>query len=192
MRRLANSISSVEKLKNALLCCLNEKEYGDITISELSKHAGLNRTTFYLLFGSKDELLVQLCEAVIDQWFQRFFDLNIVRNVDPEKELFFQLLEWINEWRPALRRLSHVRTEAFDGFTLFTEGFERRMETQSVFRTDEKKKHMKYELFIRIYSVGLTSLLTWMIDQEEGFDEDEFHTMIENLRFKGLYSILDD
>ena len=191
MRRLENSIGTVEKLKLALLSCLNEKEYSDITISELSRRAGINRTTFYLLFGSKDELFVQLCDSVIDLWFQDFFDLNIVKKVESEKELFLKFLAWIDEWRPALRRIAHLRTEAFDGFSLLAEGFEKKMASQSIFMTDDRKKQMRHDLFIRIYSVGLTSMLSWMVDQEEDFDAEEFHTMIKKLRYEGFYSIVD-
>lgn len=35
------------------------------------------------------------------------------------------------------------------------------------------------------------SMLIWMIEQEEDFDADEFHMMIEKLRYKGFYSIFD-
>ncbi len=188
MRRLENSIGTVEKLKLALLSCLNEKEYCDVTVSELSRRAGINRTTFYLLFGSKDELCAQLCDSVIDQWFQDFFDLNIVKKVEAEKELFLKLLAWIDEWRPALRRLAHLRTESFDGFSLLAESFERKMASQVIFRTDDRKKH---DLFIRIYSVGLTSMLSWIVDQDGDFDAEEFHAMIQKLRYKGFYSIVD-
>lgn len=191
MRRLANSVGTVEKLEQALFACLNEKEYCDISIAEISKRAGINRTTFYLLLGSKDELFIQLVNSVIDQWFQRFFDLNIVKNVGSEKELFHKLLAWIGPRRAALRRMVRVRTETFDGFSLFTEEFENRMASQSIFRTDDKKKQMKYGLFIKVYSVGLTSILEWLVDTEE-FDQHEFHTMIENLRYKGFYSVLED
>ena len=192
MRRLSNSVGMSDKLERALLACLNEKEYGNITIAELSRCAGINPTTYYLLFGSKDELFVQLCNSLVDQWFQRFFDLNISGNVDGEKELFHQLLAWIRQQRPALKRITGLRTETFDGFSLFTEAFERKMAAQQIFRTEDKRTRKKYDLFIRVYSVGLTSILNWLLDEVEDFDPEAFHTMIERLRYKGFYSIVDD
>ena len=36
MRKLANSIGTVDKLERALLSCLNEKAYCDVTISAIS------------------------------------------------------------------------------------------------------------------------------------------------------------
>ena len=43
-----------------------------------------------------------------------------------------------------------------------------------------------------MYSVSLASILKWWLDEGEGFDADEFHDMIDRLRYKGYYSILSD
>ena len=195
MRKLAYSIGTVEKLKQALLVCLNEKAYADVTIAELSRRAGINRTTFYLFFGSKDELLIELSNSVVDQWFQPFFDLNINKmqmpeNAEMEKELYHHLLAWIEQWRFALKRITNTRTQQFDGFTLFADAFEKKMTGQSIFQTEDEKKRKKYSLFIKMYSIGLTTVLKWWIDEGDGFDAKEFYDMIERLRYKGYYSVL--
>ena len=197
MRRLVDSVGMVEKLRQALLACLNEREYCDVTITELSKRAGINRTTFYLFFSSKDELLVELGNSLVDQWFQPFFDLNIhkmqmTENDAMEKELFRRLLLWIQTWRFALKGITDVRTEQVDGLRLFADAFEKKMVAQSVFKTDDEKKRKKYSLFIKMYSLGLTTVLKWWIDEGDGFDAQEFYDMIERLRYKGYYSILSD
>lgn len=192
MRKLLNSIGSVEKLKQALLICLNEKEYGDITIAELAKRTRINRTTFYLFYGMKDELLIDLANSMMDKWFQTFFDLNMAKQLDRENMLFHQLLAWLEQWRPALKRILDIRTDSFDGFTLFTEGFEKRMATQKVFAATDEKTRKKYDLFIKIYSVGLASILKWWLDEGESFEAAEFHAIIERLRYRGYYSILTD
>lgn len=192
MRKLARSIGTVEKLKQALLACLNEQEYDDITIARLAACAGINRTTFYLFYGLKDELLIDLCHSIVDRWFQPFFDLNMAKKADQEKALFLQLLTWLEAWRPALGRVLKVRTETFDGFTLFIEGFERKMAAQKEFHVEDEKRRKKYDLFIKMYSVSLASILRWWLEEGESFEADEFHAMIERLRYRGYYSILTD
>ena len=191
-RKLSDSIGTMEKLKQALLSCLNEKDYADITVAELSRRARINRTTFYLFYGLKDELLIDLCHSIIDRWFQPFFDLNMAKKSDQEMALFLQLLSWLQQCHPALNRILSIRTEAFDGFTLFTEGFERKMTAQEEFRAEDEKRKKKYDLFIKMYSVGLASVLRWWIEEGGSFDADEFHAMIERMRYKGYYSILTD
>ena len=192
MRRLADSASTVEKLRQALLSCLNEREYRDVTIAELSRRAGINRTTFYLFCGSKDELFIDLCRSLVDRWFQPFFDLNIARNTDREKALFEELLAWIAQRRTALTRILNVRTEPFDGFFLFADEIEKKMAAQGILKAENEKKQKKYDLFIKIYSVSLASIVKWWLEEGDGFDEDEFHAMIERLRYKGYYSVLED
>ena len=191
MRKLANSIGTVDKLERALLSCLNEKEYCNVTISAISRRAGINRTTFYLFFGSKDELFVHLCGSIIDQWFQRFFDLNITRNVESEKELYYQLLTWIRQWRPALKQIPDVKTDSFDGFSLLREEIELKMSAQKPFQTEDRGKRKKYDLFIKVYSFGVVYILKWMLDEEDDFDAAEFHSMLQCLRYKCFYSVLD-
>ena len=191
IRRLADSSYTVEKLKHALLHCLNEKDYADITITELSRLAGINRTSFYLFFESREELFVVLCDSIIGKWFQPFFDLNISNDETRERELFHQLIQWLREWAPALKRAVNVRTKASDGFMLFASALERNMHAQKILQAEETSRQKRYDLFIQIYSVGLVALFQWWLNEGEGFEAEEFHDMIERLRYRGYFSILD-
>ena len=44
-------------LKHSLISLLNEKNFSDITITDLVNHSDLNRSTFYAHFRDKEELL---------------------------------------------------------------------------------------------------------------------------------------
>ena len=165
---------------------------GVITITELSRLAGISRTSFYLFFESKEALFVALCESIIGKWFQPFFDLNISNEEGRERELFYELIRWLQEWAPALRRAVSVRTEASDGFLLFAAELENNMRRQKVLQAKETNRQKRYDLFIKIYSVGLIALFEWWLNEGEGFEAEEFHAMIERLRYKGYFSILDD
>ncbi len=48
---------SKEKLTKALLVIMEQYDFREITITQLSQEAGLSRKTFYRLFKSKEELL---------------------------------------------------------------------------------------------------------------------------------------
>ena len=192
IRRLAESTYTVEKLKQALLSCLNEKEYADITITEISRLAGINRTSFYLFYGSKDGLFVELCHSLIDKWFQSFFDLNVSKEEEKEKELFYRLIQWLQKWTPALKRAVIVRTEASDGLSLFTAELENQMHAQKVLQAEDTDRQKRYNLYIKLYSVGLISIFQWWLNEGDGFEAEEFHAMIERLRYKGYFSILYD
>ncbi|MEZ4593645.1 MAG: TetR/AcrR family transcriptional regulator [Chloroflexota bacterium] len=53
-------------LGKALLELVQEKKYDQITIQEITDRADLNRATFYLHYGSKEELLADSLEEYFD------------------------------------------------------------------------------------------------------------------------------
>ena len=54
-----------ELLQQALIELLHERRYDAITIQDIVERANLGRTTFYLHFRSKDELLMQCHEGIV-------------------------------------------------------------------------------------------------------------------------------
>jgi len=55
-----------ELLQNALVTLINERGYDGVTIQDIAERANVGRTTFYLHFNSKDELLMSLSEVFVD------------------------------------------------------------------------------------------------------------------------------
>ncbi len=53
-------------LKRSLIRLINEKGYDAVTIQDITEHANLGRTTFYLHYQSKDELLLDHHAELLD------------------------------------------------------------------------------------------------------------------------------
>lgn len=74
---------SKEKLVKALLVIMEQYDYREITITQISQEAGLSRKTFYRLFKGKEELLHFLFENLFleyqiqakSQQLQRYWDV---------------------------------------------------------------------------------------------------------------------
>lgn len=66
MRR-KNTTSEMMKgyMADALLILMREKVYADITIGEITTKAGVNRSTFYRNFDSKDEIIKHYVKQII-------------------------------------------------------------------------------------------------------------------------------
>lgn len=62
------AIQSKHWLLESFYKLLKEKSFLDISISEISKNAGLDRRTFYRHFKSKEELLEQYCQTIISEF----------------------------------------------------------------------------------------------------------------------------
>ena len=63
-------------MDEALICLLNEKDYEYITVKEICKKAGVNRSTFYLHYESMDDLLEETLEYVNKKFLDYFEDTS--------------------------------------------------------------------------------------------------------------------
>ncbi len=63
-------------LREALFALMGEQSYESITIQAVTDRADLNRATFYLHYGSKDELLADGLEASFDELVAEFDELS--------------------------------------------------------------------------------------------------------------------
>ena len=105
--RLSNEESNRvtrECLRIAMFKLLGKQSFEKITITELTKNAGVSRLAFYRNYGSKDELVADVCSKVFDElknslnsdcffknrklWFTNFF-----RTIQENSEYFRIYLE---------------------------------------------------------------------------------------------------
>ena len=63
MHKSRNSFSS-SLMVEALLLLLEKKEYDSITVKEICEKAGVNRSTFYMHYDTKDDLLVETMKYI--------------------------------------------------------------------------------------------------------------------------------
>lgn len=71
--------NSARAMDEALIYLLNDKDYDYITIKEICKKAGVNRSTFYLHYENIDDLLKESVDWMINDFFS-YFD-NIKANL---------------------------------------------------------------------------------------------------------------
>lgn len=70
------SNKSKSKIINSLLSLMTEKQFEDITISEISERALLVRKTFYNNFNSKEELILYACRTLLYKFFDQIDNLR--------------------------------------------------------------------------------------------------------------------
>ena len=64
-RRVRRTRASIRR---AFLDLLDEKSYGQITVTELSERADINRKTFYAYYSGMDELLRELEQDLMEDY----------------------------------------------------------------------------------------------------------------------------
>ena len=68
--RLSNEESNKvtkECLQTAMFKLMGQMEFEKITITEISKRAGVSRLAFYRNYGTKEELVADMCRSVFDE-----------------------------------------------------------------------------------------------------------------------------
>lgn len=76
---------TAQLMDEALLCLLESKEFSYITIKEICKKAGVNRSTFYLHYENTADLLAESIEYLINKFHDSF--------LSPSPEEVSQLLK---------------------------------------------------------------------------------------------------
>lgn len=71
-------INTARLMNEALLILLEKKNYEFITVKEICKKAGVNRSTFYLHYETMDDLLTESIEYVIEKRNSRYSGQEIL------------------------------------------------------------------------------------------------------------------
>ena len=103
-------------IKNSLIKLLKEKEMEDITVSDITRTAGVNRGTFYLHYLDKYDLIKQLVEEMTK-------NLEEILLADEEAEVIDDPLEII-PYQTILNALLYVKEEVNFIDALIKNGFE--------------------------------------------------------------------
>lgn len=67
-RRNESTEFLLECMADSLIALMKEKEYGKITISEITKKAGVGRATYFRHFKSKEELIIYKLKMRWERW----------------------------------------------------------------------------------------------------------------------------
>ncbi len=67
---------SAERIGKSLLTCLNNKNFAEVTVTEIQKTAAVGRATFYRLFDNTADVLAFLCDNVFEQVGRGYLETN--------------------------------------------------------------------------------------------------------------------
>ncbi len=148
---------SKEKLARALLAIMEQYDFREITVTQLSQEAGLSRKTFYRLFKSKEELLNFFFEQLYKECLLQIKSRRLQHYWDVV-QCYFDFCEDRKELLSLLKR-NHLLTLLFEGSCQYSfQVFEyvRSKETADVYSP--------FLPYLLAYSVGgmYSMLLKWI------------------------------
>jgi len=171
------------QLGTALLNLIIEKPINDVTIQDILDRSGVGRSTFYLHYRDKDDLLVSQLETFLETISSSLSDRkDKSHRVMPVAELFAHIGNQNKLYR-VLSDSGHLKDffELAEGH--FARGIERRLKESGRLATLPQR-----ELAARssALSGSLLSLLRWWLDRGEKESPEEMDQMFHRMVWTGL------
>jgi AcrR family transcriptional regulator len=150
------------RLGSALVALIHEKPFHDVTVQDVLDRASVGRSTFYLHFRDKNDLLLSQLEVFLDTISTTLSDRKEESHrVLPVEEMFSHIGGQNKIYR-ALADAGRLN----DFFDLAQGYFARAIEQR--LRDSQRCSHLSHhELCARSYALGasLLSLLKWWVDR---------------------------
>ena len=95
-----------KSLREALLILLKQKQFDDISISELTKKAGIARSTYYRYFTGKIELIRFLIQSEMKQFDEKYQPQTIKERF--QKKYIHEVWQFLLQDKEAIQAISNV------------------------------------------------------------------------------------
>ena len=172
-----------DQLGSALIQLIIEKSVNNVTVQDVLDRSGVGRSTFYLHYRDKDDLLVSQLEMFLEMMSTSLSVRNDKSNrVAPVAEMFDHIGNQ-NKLARVLSDSGHLK-EFFDlaeGY--FARGIERRLN-----ESGRLAKIPQRELAARASALSgsLLSLLRWWLDRGEKESPQQMDDMFHSMVWTGL------
>lgn len=198
-RRVSRTRSA---LRRALLGLLDEKGYEEITVEEITARADVSRTTFYLHYKDKEDLLLDYLNEVADEQVNELLQVPLAAwrmqdvvtgpgapPVRPVLMAFQHVAEYAGLYRLVLRgegapqlseRLSLIITGAVDAFV----------------RAKMQSGEMQFSLPLPVpllasyFAGAILGCVNWWLDDGLALSPEEMTHHFQQLFFPGLRRLL--
>ncbi|MFC3932538.1 TetR/AcrR family transcriptional regulator [Streptococcus dentapri] len=148
-------------IKKALAQLLTEKKFEDITISDLTRTAGINRGTFYLHYLDKHDMMRQLQEGMETELFNILQQEDLIKYPDLAIQATLDYLVKDLDFIAAIAKTSHIT------FSKSIKDFVFQLIASSPDWKDKIRDHydVPQEYALEVYLASAESLITYWINQ---------------------------
>ena len=174
-------------LREAVLKAILEKGYTDLTVEDITETANLGRTTFYLHYRDKKELLLDSLDQIMNSIFEEIYSAENIRKWeqegrDPRCLIFVHAAE-----NPRLYSLlfdSEVSGIVISHFQEHLAGI-----MAGILESWQEKRqtlpHLPNPVSSSFVAGGLTGLLVWWLKNGRPYPPQEIYEMYHQLFLKG-------
>ena len=172
---------TAQLMNQALLKLLEEKELDYITVTEIAKKAGVNRSTFYLHYDNIYELFEETVENLNKEFSGCFLDKKV--EFSSQKESFLLTDEYIKPYlmfvkkNKRILRLVYQKPQLFKVEKAYLK-MQEKVFNPAIARFDCDKKEMPYKL--EFYTRGVSAIVKKWLEMDCSLDENELIAIIKD------------
>jgi len=183
------------QLRNALMALILERGYNAVTVEDITEKADLGRTTFYLHFRDKEELLIESLEAIaeelkaqVEQFAEQKTENDLTshnpvavvfRHVDENRDLYRIILKGEGSSKSASRLRDIIEKAAMEFFVRHMSGF--------VSEPPEVPKG----LVAGYFASSMLGFITLLLEKDLPYRGDEAADLFMILFFRGAARVLN-
>lgn len=169
--------TSAKLIYEALLECLNQKPFHEITITDIHKVSSLSRSTFYRNFDS----LIDVLKWKSDQSFEKLFN-SYIKNINPTKPhqlITFFFNYWFNN-SEILEILLHINRQDI----IYNSFINKSQIITNYYKEKVSLPINNYDYYIAIrVGIFISILMTWIKNGKKESAQEITKIILEQLEF---------
>ena len=170
-----------DKLGDALIALMHEKEFDAITVQDVLDRAGVGRSTFYVHYRDKDDLFL----SDVEDFLEMISTALKRRGASPKRLLpvqeFFAHIREMHKFHAALVKSGKLNDVWALAKGFFARSIEERLQAAGVENEPARRSAQAYVL-----AGSLFSLLDWWIDKGMKPDPKEMDEIFHRMAWRGL------
>jgi AcrR family transcriptional regulator len=189
-------------LKDSLTMLVLEKGYDAVTVEEITQRADLSRTTFYLHYRDKDELLLESVDQMVNDLIQQITQLPVAAwgreglagdlaspSENPVQLIFehaalnadlYRVILRVEGAFKALERLRETISSSAVGVLQIT------MQQEGL----QLNPQVPLEVFSNYFAAALLGTITWWLEGDMPYKPTQMAENFQKLFFFGAYQVL--
>lgn len=182
-------------LREALMSLVLEKGFEAVTVEDITERADLGRTTFYLHYKDKEELLLESIETTIDDLKERIHLSQLVKMGESEgtripiRMVFQHAAENASLYRIILRDEGASRT-AKGLRAIISQAVVEFLNEISDNNQMEFHPLVPIDIFAQYFAGALMSFVGWWLEDPSKYTLDEMTELFRKLFFMGGFKML--
>jgi AcrR family transcriptional regulator len=188
---------SRRQLKEALFALILEKGYDTVTIEDITGRADLGRTTFYLHYRDKEDLLLESIASMADELIARLppHDWKTGEALEIPGEMVQEAILIVFRHAAENAPLYRIIFRG-EGATKTSQRFHSIISQQAILLVQDRLRlgdlHLQVpaDVFANYFAGALLALTTWWLEADTPYSPEEMANIFQKLFFQGARQML--